>query len=246
MEIVLVGFSSWAAPIAERVLVAAMLGAHPEVYSIPFETAAFRAARNAREARSLLKTAARECDKPQAKYICEKTPRHVCHANEILRAYKRAKFVVVVRDPRDVACSLKRRKGSLKPGVKQWRSHNEHALRLLTQPMAFQVRYEELVTDVEGVLSKLCAFIGLGYESAMLDYWKDDRDWFGASERRELDGSSKETYVILRNWQIHQPLMRDRVGIFRRELNAEEIATIEQELGSLAPRLGYLVHEQRS
>jgi hypothetical protein len=220
-------------------LVAVMLGMHSRIYLIPDETSVFIKGKGLRDTKRRLRQALQQCNKARVSHVCEKTPKHVRHADAILRAFPAAKIIVIVRDPRDVCCSLKRRMGSLRVGIERWDQDNRHALELLKRPNSFKLRYEDLIADPEATLDQLCRFLGLEYEHSMLDYWKHQQDWFGVSERRDTDGTNGHNHAVRRNWQIHQPLMRDRVGVYQRELTVSEISSIECELAPLAREFGY-------
>ena len=54
----------------------------------------------------------------------EKTPRHIYRVGEILRYFPEGKVVLMLRDGRDVACSIRDRYGSLEAGVSRWMEDN--------------------------------------------------------------------------------------------------------------------------
>jgi hypothetical protein len=224
-----------------------MLGAHPDVHAIPFETEAFAWGRHGEAAAAIIDAAVAETGRKQAAVIVEKTPGHLMGLKAIRETFPDARFVALLRDPRDVVSSVKRRTGDLQTGIKWWRQAGERLVIELSGKFGAKpihlVRYESLVDRPGEELDRLCRFLGLRYTAAMLDFWKDERDWFRMTERRETDGRAGPNHSINRNWQIHQPLMRDRVGIFRRELGAEELHLVEAELGPLAAQLGYQMKE---
>jgi protein O-GlcNAc transferase len=213
-------------------LVSIMLGAHPQIYAIPYETGAFLRDRSLAEARQIIDAATAACDKPDAAYICEKTPAHVHCLDNILAVYPEARFIVTTRDPRDVIASIKRRNGTLENGISRWQLGNTAAVDAAARPNSFSLRYEALIAEPEKTLASLCRWLGIAFDPGMLEYWKDERDWFGISERRDTDGKRGPNHVIRRNWQIHQPLMTDRIGVWRRELSAAEIEIVERAIRS--------------
>lgn len=215
-----------------------MLGAHPRIYSIPFETNAFLHNRAIDEARSVIAVAERHCNK-RAHLICEKTPRHVHHIDRMAQAFPGARFILCLRDPRDVVCSIKRRTGNLKSGIRRWERDNQKILSLIKRHDCFLLRYEELISSPNETLENMCSFVGIRFDRSILEYWQDNRDWFGVNERRDTDGSAGENHVIRRNWQIHQPLMKDRIGVWRRELSCDEVILIRRQLEFLAIKLNY-------
>lgn len=221
-------------------LVTAMLGAHPAVYAIPFETAAFMGDRSDSDARAVIENALRKMDKP-AKRICEKTPTHVHQADRIRETFPGSRFIICLRDPRDVVCSIKRRMNNTQEGISRWKRDNTVAMRLMEREDCFALHYESLVNDPEALLARLCSFLQLEYDPAMMDYWQDDRNWFHAPEQRDTDGSHGVNHTIRRNWQIHQPLMTNRIGVWQSELTADELTEIKKQLRELAAAAGYML-----
>jgi hypothetical protein len=110
----------------------------------------------------------------------DKTPHYVHHVEALLEVWPSARFVVLVRDGRDVALSLKRMPfgpnnawaagpwwaRGIRAGAEAQRRHPEQ-VRIL--------RYEDLVADAETHVAAVCAFAGLTYEPRMLDLAAADR-----------------------------------------------------------------------
>jgi len=89
-----------------------------------------------------------------------------------------ARYVHVLRDPRDVAnsCVTIGWAGNPYFGVDTWirAERRWDALRArVPAERLYEVRYEELVTDPEGTLGGVCRFLGVDYEPAMLRYHDD-------------------------------------------------------------------------
>ena len=86
-----------------------------------------------------------------------------------------AKFVHVLRDPRDVARSSISMgwAGVTYYGVDHWMEAERSWDRLVksARPAScFEVKYEDLIADLPGRLTSLCQFIGVDYDSAMAEY----------------------------------------------------------------------------
>jgi hypothetical protein len=89
-----------------------------------------------------------------------------------------ARYIHLVRDPRDVARSVVQKgwAGNVYQGAEFWLAAErcwDALVRDLRDGQAIEVRYEELVTRTEWVLSALCGFIGVDYSPAMLQYPAD-------------------------------------------------------------------------
>jgi hypothetical protein len=90
------------------------------------------------------------------------------------------------------------------------------------------VRYEELLEHPEEVLTKLCADIGLQFDTRMLNYHEQESEL----DRRHFLPSANATKTI----------DHSRVGRWRKELSREEGAYVAREGGGLLQELGY-VHD---
>jgi hypothetical protein len=110
----------------------------------------------------------------------DKTPHYVHHVDHLLRVWPRARFVVLVRDGRDVALSLRRMPFGPNNAwaAAQWwargirageRAQLEHPGAVLT------VRYEDLAGDPEREVPRICEFLALSYAPEMLALERADR-----------------------------------------------------------------------
>lgn len=113
--------------------------------------------------------------KPRAdgKPLCGATVHH--HFWLIPRYYPGARYIHIVRDGRDVAASAVQMgvAGNLFFGADTWLTALDEWDRLrVTIPATnwIQVRFEDLVTDAESTLRRVCDFLGVPYSERMFDY----------------------------------------------------------------------------
>jgi hypothetical protein len=118
-------------------------------------------------------------------YFLDKTPRYYFIIPELQRAFPEARFILLFRNPLAVMGSV------LRTWVKHrwfWLWEYEHDL--LTAPQLLvdgqrvlgascvTVRYEQLVKEPEAQVQRLCAFLGLAYDAAMIRYGEEGHpDW---------------------------------------------------------------------
>lgn len=99
----------------------------------------------------------------------------------ILRIWPDARFIHIVRDPRGVALSAKTFEWGYAVyfGVARWADLMDEWDRV-TAPLAperlMEIRFEDLVTDHERVLTDVCRFMGHEYSAEMLSY-ADETDY---------------------------------------------------------------------
>lgn len=200
-------------------LLANMFAAHPLAYVPLRETRAFDKASKMQARWSVVLNEARNAER---RFIVEKTPIHLHKMDRIRGAVPRARFIVMVRDGRDVAYSFIRRAGAAKVGVDRWLADNEVVARERLSPDVYLVRYEDLIQNPEAILRESCAFIGVPYDAAMVEYHAQERLWFGQSEVRNPTSDAHGGHGARRNWQINQPLFDGR-GQWRGKLSAIDL-----------------------
>lgn len=102
---------------------------------------------------------------------CEKTPMHARHMTALQRLFPNAKFIHMLRDGRDCAGSLKRRWGRTAPlTMTRWKQTVREARRQgeALGERYFEVRFEDLTSAPEEWMPRICAFIGVPFEPAVL------------------------------------------------------------------------------
>jgi hypothetical protein len=141
----------------------------------------------------------------------EKTPRHLLMTELLRRLWPDARIVRIVRDPRDVALSLAglpfAKESVVGNLVRVDQDDRASRDRVASDPLAMTLRYEDLVTEPERELRRICDFIGEAYEPAMLDQRgaaaavAADHEWWKAA--------------------VSGPLHTESVGRWRREMSAD-------------------------
>jgi hypothetical protein len=171
--------------------------------------------------------------------VGEKTPKYVRHLATLNELWPHAKIVHMTRDGRDVALS-----------VLEWDKAERNAGRFPTwdeDPVAtaalywewnvrlgreagarlgsdryYEVRYESLVADPEPECRRLCDFLGLGYDSAMLR--------FHEGRTRSKPGLSAK-----KAWQPVTPGLRN----WEEQMAPVDVSRFEAAAGDLLIELGY-------
>jgi len=163
----------------------------------------------------------------------DKTPAYALRMRDIGRALPEVRFVHVIRDGRDVRLSQMGRGESPPSAAKharRWRRRVRAAQRQGRSLPYLEVRFEDLVTDTEAELRRVCELIELDYEPAMLAYHERATDRLPASELRA-------------HLRTAEPPSPERIGRWRREMPPEDLAEFNRVAGSLLEELGYDVAE---
>ena len=176
----------------------------------------------------------------------DKTPNYGLYAPAIQRMLPEASFVHIIRDGRDVALSL--RNLWFAPGkdmsslARQWRRDVSLTRKRSAGCRYIEIRYESLVREPELELRKICEFIQLNYDPAMMRYY--ERAPARLSEhaaRVRIDGrilATAEARLAQQRLTMIPP-DTSRISSWKTEMHEQERAEYEAVAGSLLAALGY-------
>ena len=120
---------------------------------------------------------------------CDQTPRNVFYINEILEFYPQAKIINMIRDPRDVLLSQKRKwkrrflggtdlpiKETLRDWINYhpitisriWHTAVSAADKFSNSDNVLSVYFEQLLANPEITVEKICEFVDIDYSTALL------------------------------------------------------------------------------
>ena len=179
----------------------------------------------------------------------DKTPGYVREMHRIESVLPEARFVHLVRDGRDVALSVLGMNwgpSTVPEAAFRWK---KRILRAREQAPRIghyvEIRYEDLVRDTEDTLRRICEFIELPYDEAMLRYHERAPERL-QEKARDLDrGPDKAPQSAEARLSSHalatQPPDPDRIERWRTEMSAEDRAVYEELAGDLLADLGYEV-----
>jgi len=183
----------------------------------------------------------------------DKTPNYIQSMLELNRLLPEARFVHLIRDGRDAALSRQSRaiEEPAPIGVlaKRWKRRilvaRRHGRRVRHY---MEARYEDLVIDPEPTLRRICEFLKLEYDPAMLRYHEQAADRLAEEMARDLPATkSKAARPAEHRMEGHslvtEPPRTDRVARWRTEMSAEDRDTFESFAGDLLDDLGYEIGE---
>lgn len=169
----------------------------------------------------------------------EKTPNNVRAIDRLLTWYPNGRFIHVVRDGRDVVCSLRHhpkervRAGRIEPvrvtnpiekTAQRWLRDTSRGLSYKEHPRCLEVRYETFVRDPEHELRRVCSFIGERYEPGMLD---------------PAASSSSRPGQFMNNERASEPISDRSIGRWEWDLPIDERKRFVDIAGELLIALGY-------
>ncbi|MCU7926560.1 MAG: sulfotransferase [Candidatus Thiodiazotropha sp. (ex Dulcina madagascariensis)] len=128
--------------------------------------------------------------------VAEQTPRNIYYAADLLSNYNDVRILHIIRDPRAVIASQKRRwsrRKSLKAKnipilevLREWISYHPYTMCLLWRKAFIagrnisdndrymRLRFEDLVDDSRGVIRQVCDFLEVPFDETMLEIEQTD------------------------------------------------------------------------
>ncbi len=214
-------------------LLLAILGSHSRIYAVPFES-------NIANKPQRFHVAMKEFDKSTVsagkhRWV-EKTPIHIYRIGRILKWCPDARILLMIRDGRDVACSIQARTGSLEEGIRRWVKDILAGKEYFEHPNVYVVKYEKLVSNFEVAVREILSSLNEAYEGGMKDYHKIPRKWYSSKITKPSTAFGKD-HGQYRNWQINQPIFDGR-GRWKK-LSAEELSLINDIAGEMLAEFGY-------
>lgn len=170
----------------------------------------------------------------------EKTPSHIRCIGRLLELRQDAKILLIIRDGRDVAISIKNRSGSLEKGITRWIEDNHAGKNFWNHPNVYVLKYEDLIKDFQSTISGVLSFLGESYEPEMEEFYKIPRLYYSNKVIQPHEGPKDHNQY--RNWQINQPLFDGR-GKWK-QLNQEELTLINSLAKDLLIELEYIKTER--
>lgn len=159
----------------------------------------------------------------------EKTPKNILRIDYLFRLFPQAQFIHMVRDPRDVYCSVRQKACSTTPRwsrftaeetAQDWVKRVRQGLAWRDDPRCLEVRYEDLVCDPVTTMRAVLAFLQEPWDDSILE--PNDHD-----------------DVLSHQSNADRRVFTSSVGRWQRDLPVEDVEQIESIAGSTMRCVGY-------
>jgi len=155
-----------------------------------------------------------------------------------LANFPESRFVWMVRDPRDMALCQRDSilSGGVQTAVKAWKTDQEAGLKvygyLYDAGKILLVKFEELLSEPENTCRRICEFLRLPFDPAMLEFHKNENVARNAGTNTAWS-------------DLARPIIADNFSNYRTGLSEAEIRYVEaycrEEMTSLGYTLDYPV-----
>lgn len=165
------------------------------------------------------------------------------HIKELVQLFPNAKFIHIIRDGRDVACSYKElnRKELSSPNApkladdiiqiaNEWQQNNFKILNGFASHVKetnfISVRYEDLVKESDNELKRLCTFLHIDYHPSMLAYHKNSTT-YEPEEFLQWKADTKKAPQL------------NKINRYKKDLSESEIQAFSSEAHTMLKRFMY-------
>ncbi|MDT7779330.1 MAG: hypothetical protein QOC99_1842 [Acidobacteriota bacterium] len=177
----------------------------------------------------------------------DKTPLYCLDIDAIRQTLPEARFIHIIRDGRDAALSLRRMWFSpgweIETQAAYWRRCVLAARRAGTGRADYiEVRYEDLILSARETLNRLCAFIDLDYDEAMLRYYERAPERLKEHKGRFLPDSTvlrSQEQRLSQQKRTTEPPDPACVFAWKSALSSQEQERFRLVAGDLLSELGY-------
>lgn len=151
----------------------------------------------------------------------------------IKNAYSEAKFIWLVRDPRDMALSWSKspvHRGDIVRAAQIWKKDQYESIKIYKQleksNTILLVKYEDLISKQEQIMQLICDFLNIEFENEMVDFHKN---------KMSMANSSKTD-----NWKnLNKSIMTNNSKKYQTGLSRSQIQFVEYVCKEEMEFLGY-------
>jgi hypothetical protein len=181
----------------------------------------------------------------------DKTPDYIRKMKKIQKTLPEARFIHVIRDGRDAGLSQNRRiaqrgKKPVPPRetARRWRKRIvKSRIDAAEVEHYMEVRYEDLISDTEAVLRRICEHVEIDYAPVMLRYHEraEERlqEMAGALPAKKGRPEREAGERVQAHAMTTRPPDPNRLQVWKTEMTEEENAEFENAAGYLLDELGY-------
>lgn len=165
----------------------------------------------------------------------EKTPYYILHMKTLKEMFPYALFIHIIRDGRDAAMSMIKRKKDLKifniyHSAKIWKQYVETGINVgneIGNKYYYQLRYEDLIIDPKKYIKEICNFINEPYYESVVNYQK-------------TKNAKGKTPLLQRN------IDRRNINKWKKSMTKRQITVFENIAGVTLENCGYNLYKENN
>lgn len=170
---------------------------------------------------------------------------NIARLDDLKKLFPTAKFILLIRDPKGVVASLKKRKWlfyeyedhrrwyikDVYGGAHLWNEGMKLMLdfQKTNQEVCYLMKYEDMVSNQDAIIRGLCDFLEVEFEEDMLNHTSDKVKNLKIPQHRIGNTHQK----------ILEPISVDRMKAYKNQLTNQDIQIIHQITSNYTSEFGY-------
>jgi hypothetical protein len=174
-------------------------------------------------------------DKKQILAYGDKAPFYSLYCKKLLNVFPDAKFIHIVRDPRDNALSMKNTKFEahiISSLVYRWKYYNRKVYDLQKKfPKSFYIlKYEDFVSDPNYYAKDICSFLNIPFEQAMLEF----------SDHKERFIETYPKWIFSKaHSRLFKPITNEGIYRWKEKMPSADVKVSNFVAGKFTEKMGY-------
>lgn len=173
--------------------------------------------------------------KEEVRWIGDKNPVYATYTPKLIRLFPDAKFIHLMRDPRDNIISLKNVdfEGPFVALLAYRWVHSAKRIFRLKQKYPekfYTIRYEDLVSDPKKYYLEMCQFLDIPYNGLVFDFYR---------QGPEILKAYNVELVMKYHKSLLSPISTDKVNLWKTQLPPMDIRVAENVAGKWLEKYGY-------
>jgi len=171
----------------------------------------------------------------------EKSPKNVTVIQRIFKSFPESRFIHIIRDGRDVACSLRNfpkhrvvdgkiikldTNNPIDQCISIWVESVRAGIEWRDDPRYMEIKYEDLVSEPRQTMEAVLSFLDEPWDETVLNYYR-------------VDSSTRSIDKMPQNIRARKPIDKSALGRWRRDLAPSERELFKELAGDLLIELGY-------
>jgi len=182
--------------------------------------------------------------------VFDKNNFYTFYVNELKAIYPKAKFCVMMRDPRAFVASNLESQHKFKENNNAayfafvWRSYMKKVGKILNQfpDDIFLLKYEELVSHKEDQMTTFCSFFDLQYSPKIFDFrFKLEEQVLAALKSQQINDR-----MAKKIGDLSKPIANDRIDSWKNKLSKNQQSIVACITHKVARDFGYVMDERPS
>jgi hypothetical protein len=169
--------------------------------------------------------------------LSDKFPTYSIFADRLLSIFPEAKFIHIIRDPRDNVNSRVKRLPGKNIFFNSWQwlmfNHFIERMKIKKPDRFFTIHYEEMVQKPDEIFHSLCTFLRIPFDTLMLEHKF-------AEKMKQFEDEKFFTQFKKVHSNMMEPINTSNIGKWQKEMSPENLAVTERITAKFAKeKYGY-------